>query len=92
MGAIQDLLKSERGFFAVVLLGIVTVAMFAGHITSDQWIEQIQWISGLYIGSKTVTGGLDILSSKKSGEAPAAAPSVTPSTTPSESTSGGTTS
>ena len=58
MGAITDIWYSERGIFSVVLILVTTAAMFTGHITSDAWLTQLQWISAFYIGGKTVTGAV----------------------------------
>lgn len=68
MGAISDLLKSERGIVALALLIASTAGLLTGRLTTDQWVTYTQWLFVTYAASKTVTGGLAIL--KGSGDPP----------------------
>ena len=56
MGALADLWKSERGLVAITLILAMSVLCGLGSFTGAQWIDYTQWISTVYIGSKTITG------------------------------------
>lgn len=68
MNALRDLLGSERGFFALLLVIASTVLAALGKMTIDQWQSFAIWIFGIYVGGKTVTGAVDVL--KNGGAAP----------------------
>lgn len=75
MGAIADLLKSERGIVAIALLAAATVGLLTDRLTTDQWVTYTQWLFVTYAASKTVTGGLAILKGSGDPAAPAGTPS-----------------
>ena len=75
MGAIADYWKSERGLVAVSLIIAATVLTALGHMTVDGWKEFSVLIFGIYAGSKTITGAIQIA---KGSPAPAADPSSKP--------------
>lgn len=52
----KDLLSSERGTFALVVVTLATVMVFVGKITSDQWIELVKWTCTALVMAKTITG------------------------------------
>lgn len=58
MGALTNFWNSERGLFAIVLVLAVTVMACIGTIDFDAWERVIKWISGFYIGGKTITGAV----------------------------------
>lgn len=76
MNALRDLLGSERGFFALVLVIAATVLAGVGKMTIPEWQSLVVWIFGIYVSGKTVTGAIDALALK--GSAPAPAPDVKP--------------
>jgi hypothetical protein len=56
MGAIKDLFESERGLMAVVLAVAATVLMVLNRMSIDQWTTFEQWVFGVYVAGKTITG------------------------------------
>jgi hypothetical protein len=82
MGALTDLLKSERGFFALVLVIASTVLTSLGQMTVETWKEFNLYIFGIYVVGKSATGAVALF---KGGalepEAPVAAP-ATPAAEP----------
>jgi len=73
MGALTDLWKSERGLLAILLVVGATVLTALSHMTVAEWREYTLWMFGLYAGSKTVTGAVDLIMAPKRTEATAAA-------------------
>lgn len=61
----QDLLESERGIFAIMMLISVTVLTFVGKISGEQWLDFNKWLAIALIGSKTVTTAIDTLKNPK---------------------------
>lgn len=81
MGAIADLWKSERGLVAVVLILAMSTLTALGNFSGAQWLDYTKWIATVYIGSKTVTGAVAMLSAPKEppdelGVAPAKPPTT----------------
>lgn len=76
MGAIADLWNSERGLVAVLLILAMSVLTGIGVFTGAQWIDYTKWLATVYIGSKTVTGAVQLFSAKS--EATSAPTPVTP--------------
>jgi hypothetical protein len=70
MGAIKDLLESERGLIALALIIGGTVLCATRVMTVDQWKDFTTWVFGAYVAGKTVTGAVQIIK----GPAPNAAP------------------
>lgn len=56
---IVDLLASERGVFALVLLAVCSILYGTGRMTTEQWISYTQWIGVTLIASKTITTALE---------------------------------
>ncbi|MEX2716740.1 MAG: hypothetical protein Q6370_010605 [Candidatus Sigynarchaeota archaeon] len=69
MGAIVDLLKSERGILALGLVIASTVLAGLGSMTVEMWKEFNLYIFGIYVAGKTATGVTGILTSSKSSTA-----------------------
>lgn len=61
MQGIHDLLDSERGWFALLLLAIVTVLLVIAKVTADQWLDYTKWLFGFLVCGKTVTTGIELL-------------------------------
>ncbi len=51
---ILDMLRSEKGTVALVVLVGVFVAFFAGLIPLETWESMVTWITTAYIGGKAV--------------------------------------
>ncbi len=78
MGAIKDLLNSERGIVAIALIIAATVLCALGSISTQQWLDYSTWIFTTYAAAKTITGA--IVAAKA---APAAPPASGVAATPS---------
>jgi len=76
MGALTDFWKSERGLLAILLVIGATVLTALSTMTIQAWQDYTLWIFGLYAGSKTVTGAVDLLTAAKRSEAAPAAPAA----------------
>lgn len=61
MGALKDLLASERGLIALALIIASTVLAATGHQTMAEWKELVIWVFGTYVAGKTVTGAVQIM-------------------------------
>lgn len=75
MGAIADLLKSERGLFAVALVIAATVLAAMSIMTVDQWQDFAKFVLTVFTAGKTVTSTAAIIK----GQASAPASTDTPS-------------
>lgn len=64
MGAITDLLKSERGLIAVVLAVAASVLMGMGKLSAEQWTGYTQWIFTAWVAGKTISGVATAISNK----------------------------
>lgn len=85
MGALTDLLKSERGFFALALVIASTVLTALGQMSIDMWKEFNLYIFGIYVTGKSLTGAVALFkggSSEPESPAPAPAPAPTPAPAP----------
>ena len=83
MGALTDLLKSERGFFALALVIASTVLTGLGQMTVDMWKEFNLYIFGIYVVGKSATGAVALLKGGTSEpEAPAPTPAPAPAPAP----------
>lgn len=65
MGALADIWKSERGLLCLVILLTATVLAGIGRMTTDQWISMVQWVFGIYAGSKAITTSVDSLATAR---------------------------
>lgn len=83
MGALTDLLKSERGLFALVLIIAATVLTALGSMTVDAWRDFSLYIFGVYVAGKSLTGAVALFKGGTSEpETGAPAPAPTPAPTP----------
>lgn len=83
MGALSDLLKSERGFFALVLVIASTVLAALGQMTMDAWRDFNLYIFGIYVTGKSLTGAVALYKGGSSEpEAPAPTPAPAPAPAP----------
>ena len=85
MGAITDLLGSERGLFAILLIIGATVLTAMGKMTVDSWQSFAQIIFGTYVAGKTASSVTGLLTARRAGACiastlVAAAPSIPPAT------------
>lgn len=84
MQGVVDLLKSERGVFAIVLVVAATVLVLTGHLTVEDWLAYTKWVGTVIIASKTVTTAVGLLKAGSadvpSGDAPAAPAPSSPAT------------
>lgn len=58
MGAIKNLLGSEKGLVGVSLIVGVTVLAALGQVTFIEWQDYTKWIFGIYVAGKTVQGAV----------------------------------
>ncbi len=84
MGAIKDLLNSERGIVALALIVAATVLCAIGSISTQQWLDYSTWIFTTYAAAKTITGA--IVAAKA---APALSPASEAAMTPSPAVASG---
>lgn len=61
MGALKDLLASERGLVALALIIAGTVLAATGHMAITEWKEFALWVFGTYVAGKTTTGVAQII-------------------------------
>lgn len=80
MGAITDLLKSERGILAVLLIIAATVLAALGHMTEGSWREYTLYIFSVYAGVKTVTGAVQLWKGQEAEADPATTTTPAPAT------------
>lgn len=66
MGAIKDLLESERGLVAIALIIASTVLFGVGNLTNDQWISFVKWVFAAYVAGKTVSGSVALVANRTS--------------------------
>lgn len=67
MSGFSDLLKGERGILAVLLIVAVTVLVFTGHATFDQWQSFVTWVFGIFATAKTATTITGLIANKQGG-------------------------
>ena len=49
MKKVYDFLGGRKVLFALVLTGIITVALFTGYSQIDDWKNFMKWIFGIYV-------------------------------------------
>jgi len=55
---LKDFFSSEKGVFGYLLPLIgVTVFVFLGRVTEQEWMEYSLYMAGIYTGGKAVQGG-----------------------------------
>ena len=79
MGALKDLVNSEKGLIGVLLIIGVTVLASLDKVTFDSWQNYTLWIFGVYVGGKTVQG---VTTTIVNGKTPGAPPAPTPTPEP----------
>ena len=70
MKALLDLLGSERGFIALLLVIGSTVLTITGHMTVEQWTDFNKWIVGFYIVGKSVTSAIETIKGRPESQSP----------------------
>jgi threonine/homoserine efflux transporter RhtA len=60
-----DLLESERGVFALLILIAATVLAVMGTLPINSWLELVKWLAVTLIASKTVTTAVQAVVDKK---------------------------
>lgn len=81
MGALKDLLQSERGLVAISLMVLTTVLYGIGHLDAEQWLAHTKWIFVTYTASKTVTSTIEATKAPAKQSSASTAPSpVVPAT------------
>jgi hypothetical protein len=60
-GAITALLNSEKALAGGALAICATILTALGYMTTEQWTSYTQWIFGLYVGGKTATSAVAML-------------------------------
>lgn len=59
-----DLLESERGVFAILIVVAATVLTAVGKLSTEDWLTFVKWISVTLIASKTVTTAIQSFADK----------------------------
>lgn len=59
--AIKDLLGSEKGFVALLLIIGATVLAGLDKVTFDAWRDYTVWIFAIYAGTKTATSAVAMI-------------------------------
>lgn len=70
MGALKDLLASERGLVSLALIIAATVLASTGAMTVELWVSYTVQLAALFMGSKAITGAAEALASKRSPAPP----------------------
>lgn len=61
MTGIKDLFASERGLVGLVLIASCTTLVGLGQMTVADWTAYTKWIFLIYVGGKTVTGAVGMM-------------------------------
>lgn len=69
MGAIKNLLNSEKAVALGVLIIAATVLTAIGEMSIEMWTEYTKWIALFYIGGKTVQGVATAVTDARKSEA-----------------------
>jgi hypothetical protein len=72
MQAIKDILKSERGLLAVLILIAGAVLTGMGKMTVPQWQDYSLWTLGIYTGGKSLEGAAGAFKSGRKPDEPKA--------------------
>lgn len=54
-GALKDMLQSEKGLMALLILIAVSAFVYTGHATYEQWAEVVLPMYGIYAATKAAT-------------------------------------
>jgi len=76
MGALKDLLSSEKGLFAIVLVIAATVLVGLDQMAVADWREYTIYVFGAYVVGKTVTTGMVAIAGRPAAIPPAPAPAA----------------
>jgi hypothetical protein len=74
LGAVGDLLKSEKAVAAGVLAVCATVMVFLGRMTVEEWTSYTQVVLVTYVSGKTLQGAVATVANRKDKLAPTVAP------------------
>lgn len=66
MGALKDLLKSEKGLFCGLLILAASVMTGTGQMDVGQWTDFSMGIAAIYTGGKALQGGAAAIANGKS--------------------------
>lgn len=64
LGAIKDLLNSEKAVAGGAIVICATVLVVCGYLPIADWKDLVQWIFVTYVAGKTVTSGVAMLTKK----------------------------
>lgn len=73
MGALKNLLGSEKGLVGLLLIVAVSVLAGFGKVTFEDWQEYTLYVFGVYVGGKTIQGVAATIAGAKR-DTPAALP------------------
>jgi hypothetical protein len=79
MAGFNDIFKSERGVFTLLVLIMVTILTAIGKVTADQWIEFTKWLTVAFISGKTISHAVETM---KPATSPTSAATPPPSPLP----------
>lgn len=65
LGAIKDLLNSEKAVASGIVSITSTVLTAIGAMTIDQWIDFNKWVLTVYVAGKTITSGVAMATNRK---------------------------
>jgi hypothetical protein len=68
MGALVNLLHSEKAVTSGLLVLAASAMAMTGQITTEQWMDYTQTLLGIYIGGKTVQGAVSTIAGRKTAE------------------------
>lgn len=69
LGAVGNLLNSEKGLMGLALVVGATVLAAISVINPSQWLEYTQWIFGIYVGGKSIQGAASAIASRPAAKA-----------------------
>jgi len=65
LGALTDIFHSEKGLAALVLIIAATVLCTLGHMTIADWTDFAKWTFAVYVGGKTIQGGVSAIAAAR---------------------------
>ncbi len=71
MGALKDLLGSERGLLGLLLIIAITILACIGQVSFADWREYTLYVFGVYVVGKTATSVTQVIKGPISAPAPA---------------------
>lgn len=64
LGAIKDLLNSEKAVAGGAIVVCATVLVPLGYLPIGEWADLVKWVFGFYVAGKTATSGIAMLTKK----------------------------